>query len=95
MPFVYILQCSDGSLYTGSTYNLNKRIWDHQQGLGGQYTKSRLPVKLVYAEEYYRIDEAYIRERQIHGWSRRKKFALIDNRESDLPSLSKSKRDNK
>ena len=95
MPFVYILQCSDGSLYTGSTYNLNKRIWDHQQGLGGQYTKSRLPVKLVYTEEYSRIDEAYIRERQIHGWSRRKKFALIDNRESDLPGLSKSKRDNK
>jgi putative endonuclease len=60
------------------------------QGFGSAYTKSRLPVKLVYAEEYARIDEAYFRERQIHGWSRKKKLALIEEHSEELPAISRS-----
>jgi putative endonuclease len=72
MPFMYILLCSDGSYYTGSTWDMNRRLEEHQTGMGSEYTKNRTPVKLVYCEEYDRIEDAYRRERQIHGWSRRK-----------------------
>jgi putative endonuclease len=90
MPFMYILECANGSFYTGSTWNLEKRLWDHQTGQGAIYTKSRLPVKLVYCEEYKRIDEAYFREKQIQGWSRRKKKALINLNEEKLIEYSKN-----
>ncbi len=56
---MYILECSDGSYYTGSTNNLEYRLYQHQNGNGANYTKSRLPVRLVYFEEYSRIDEAF------------------------------------
>jgi putative endonuclease len=49
MAHVYILECSDGSYYVGSTRNLAARVWQHDQGLGGAYTGKRLPVRLVYA----------------------------------------------
>ena len=52
MPYMYILECADGSYYTGSTWDVEKRVWEHQQRLGANYTKQRLPVKLVYSEEY-------------------------------------------
>ncbi len=81
MPYMYILECADGSFYTGSTWDLEERLWEHQNGLGGRYTKLRLPVKLVYFEECDSIAAAYDRERQIHGWSRRKKLALIEGNE--------------
>lgn len=87
---MYILECANGSYYTGSTWNLEKRFWDHQNGQGAIYTKSRLPVRLVYCEEYARIDEAYFREKQIQGWSRRKKKALIDFNEEKLVEYSKN-----
>lgn len=87
---MYILECANGSYYTGSTWNLEKRLWDHQNGQGAIYTKSRLPVRLVYCEEYARIDEAYFREKQIQGWSRRKKKALIDFNEEKLVEYSKN-----
>ncbi|MDP2966273.1 MAG: GIY-YIG nuclease family protein [Pelolinea sp.] len=90
MPYMYILECANGSYYTGSTWNLEKRLWDHQNGQGAIYTKSRLPVRLVYCEEYARIDEAYFREKQIQGWSRRKKKALIDFNEEKLVEYSKN-----
>ena len=77
MPYTYILECADGSYYTGSTWNLERRLWQHQQGLGANHTAKRLPVKLVYFEEYDRIDIAFQREKQIQGWSRKKKQALI------------------
>ena len=78
MPhFVYILQCSDNSYYVGSTVNLDQRLWQHQQGEGAKYTARRLPVELIYSEEFSRIDEAYRREKQIQGWSRAKREALI------------------
>lgn len=77
---MYILECADGSFYTGSTKNLDRRLWEHQNLLGANYTKKRLPVKLVYFEEYSRIDEAFYREKQIQGWSRKKKLALIEGK---------------
>jgi len=90
--FVYILLCSDGSFYTGSTNDLERRILEHQSGEGANHTRKRLPVQLVYTKEYDRIDEAYYRERQIHEWSHAKKQALIDGRNEDLPELAKRKK---
>jgi len=75
--YTYILECADGSYYTGSTKNIDLRLAQHQAGEGAKHTKNRLPVKLVYFEEYGRIDEAFYREKQIQGWSRAKKEALI------------------
>ena len=89
MPYMYILECADGSYYTGSTWDVEKRVWEHQQRLGANYTKQRLPVKLVYSEEYERIDDAFNREKQVQGWSRRKKKASIEERMEDLPRLAK------
>jgi putative endonuclease len=77
MAYTYILECADGSYYTGSTRNLKRRLWQHQQGLGANHTAKRLPVKLVYYEEYSRIDVAFYREKQIQKWSRKKKQALM------------------
>jgi putative endonuclease len=88
--YLYILLCADGSFYTGSTNDLERRLEEHQKGEGANHTRKRLPVELVYTEEYDRIDEAYFRERQIHGWSRDKKIALIEGRNEDLPGLAKS-----
>lgn len=79
MPYLYILECSDGSFYTGSTQDLPRRLWEHQNGLGAKYTQTRLPVKLVYAEEFERIDDTFEREKQIQGWSRKKKIALMNS----------------
>jgi putative endonuclease len=86
---MYILECADGSFYTGSTKDLERRFWEHQNLLGANYTKKRLPVKLVYFEEYSRIDEAFYREKQIQGWSRKKKLALIEGKNELLPELAK------
>ena len=76
---MYILECSDGSYYTGSSNDLERRFEQHQNGEGANHTRTRLPVKLVYFEEFSRIDEAFFREKQVQGWSRRKKEALINN----------------
>lgn len=91
--WVYILECADGSYYTGSTTNLSIRLLQHQKGEGANHTKSRLPVKLVYFEQFYRIDEAFKREKQIQGWNRSKKEALISNNFAKLNSLSECKND--
>ncbi|MBK8800833.1 MAG: GIY-YIG nuclease family protein [Fibrobacteres bacterium] len=86
---MYILKCCDDSYYTGSTWDLERRVIQHQEGLGARHTAKRLPVELVYAEEYDRIDDAFQRERQIHRWTRRKKEALIVGSETQLPELAK------
>ncbi len=75
--YMYILLCSDGTYYTGSTNDLLRRLEEHQMGQGANYTKDRLPVKLLYYEEYDRIDEAFYREKQIQKWSKGKKDALM------------------
>ncbi len=87
--YVYILECSDGTFYTGSTKDLESRIQQHQAGEGARYTKRRLPVRLIYSEEFDRIDAAFYREKQIQSWSRKKKLALIEGRLDKLPELSK------
>ena len=80
MPYlVYILECCDGTYYTGSTDDMNKRLWQHEQGVeSSSYTYSRRPVKLVWtSEETQHYYDALRWERQIKGWSRAKKQALI------------------
>lgn len=86
---MYILECADGSYYTGSTTYLERRLAQHQAGEGANHTKKRLPVKLVYYEEFQRIDEAFYREKQVQGWSRKKKEALINNMPEELHELAK------
>ncbi len=75
--YMYILECSNGAYYTGSTKYLNLRLLQHQNGEGANFTRKHLPVKLVYFEEFDRIDKAFYREKQVQGWSRKKKEALI------------------
>lgn len=81
--FVYILKCSDDSYYTGVTNNLEKRISEHNSGIIKGYTSTRLPVKLVFSERFSDIHQAIRFEKQVKGWSRKKKEALI-NRDFDL-----------
>jgi putative endonuclease len=89
--YMYILECSDGTYYTGSTVNLERRLFQHKNGEGANYTKKRLPVNLVYFEEYTRIDEAFYREKQVQNWSHAKKKALIESDEISLHVLSECK----
>ena len=89
MACMYILECVDGSFYVGSTKNLSLRFIEHMTGEGANYTARRLPVKLVYCEYFKRIDHAFEREKQVQGWSRNKKIALIEGRLNDLPRFSK------
>ncbi|WP_075348814.1 GIY-YIG nuclease family protein [Algoriphagus marinus] len=89
--FMYILKCGNGDYYTGSTKNLEKRIAEHQMGLGANFTKKHLPVKLVYFEVFDRIDLAFSREKQVQNWSKAKKEALIDKDYDKLKALSKGK----
>lgn len=91
MCFMYILRCSNGLYYVGSTLDLDKRLKEHQFGEGGLFTKKHLPVELVYYEKFQHIEEAFWREQQIKGWSRKKKEALINGHQDELPELSKSK----
>jgi predicted GIY-YIG superfamily endonuclease len=91
MPsWVYILRCADGSYYTGCTTNLDQRLGEHHAGKTPSYTATRLPVEMVYAEEFQTIHDAIDAERRITGWSRAKKEAVIEGRWGDLPSLSKT-----
>ena len=75
--FMYILRCGDQSFYVGSTTDLARRLAQHNNGEGARHTKVRLPVELVYYEPFDRIDQAFAREKQVQGWSRAKKVALI------------------
>ncbi|WCM55687.1 GIY-YIG nuclease family protein [Microbacterium sp. EF45047] len=76
--YTYILRCADGTFYVGSTNDLWRRIETHAQGLGSAYTASRLPVELVWWEEFARIDEAFRWEKRIQGWSHAKRQAFIN-----------------
>ena len=77
MNYTYILQCADGTLYTGWTNDLARRLALHNAGKGAKYTKSRLPVKLVYHETFATKEEAMRREAAIKRLSRQQKLALI------------------
>jgi len=91
MGYMYILKCSDGTYYTGSTVDLESRLWQHQNGEGANYTSKRLPVELVYFEEYERIDDAFAREKQVQGWGRKKKEALMNGELKELHLLAECK----
>ena len=86
---MYILECSDGSYYTGSTNDVQARFFEHQSGEGANYTKKHLPVKLVYYEEYENLEEAFEREKQIQKWSHKKKKVLIEGKTDELTILAK------
>ena len=88
--YMYILSCSDGSFYTGSTTNLRLRLEQHKSGEGAEYTKDLRPVKLIYCELYDRIEEAFAREKQVQGWSRKKKIALIKGNVGELKHLAQT-----
>jgi putative endonuclease len=90
MAWMYILECADKSFYVGSTLDLERRFAQHCSGEGAAYTRRRLPVTLVFAQEFPRIDDAYAREKQVQGWSRKKREALIAQNFDSLPDLSRS-----
>lgn len=77
MNYVYILRCADNSLYTGWTNNLDKRVKIHSEGKGVKYTRARLPIELVYFEEYEDKIEAMKREYAIKQLKRKEKLRLI------------------
>jgi putative endonuclease len=91
MAWMYILKCADDSYYVGSTKNLDLRMIQHQSGKGSRYTSGRLPVELVYGEEYGRVTDAYAREKQVQNWGRAKREALINGNVELLPPLAKKK----
>ena len=88
--YVYILECSDGSYYTGHTDDLERRLETHNAGELDGYTKNRRPLKLVFQQELPSRDEAFAAERQIKGWTRRKKEAIIIDRRDLLPNLAQT-----
>ena len=92
MFYVYILKCNDESYYVGHTDNLEKRLSQHAQGESDCYTKSRLPVTLVYAEEVASRYEALCAEHKIKKWSRKKKEALMRGDWDDLRKLCKRRK---
>lgn len=90
MFWIYILQCSDGSYYTGHTENLEIRLASHQSGNVIGYTSTRLPVKLMFSQALTTREEAISAERQIKGWSRAKKEAMMQGDWQRVSELAKS-----
>ena len=95
MAWMYILRCSDESLYVGCTTDLGTRLRRHAEGEGGSYTAKRLPITLVYSEEFLKINNALTRERQIKRWSAQKKRALISGDFRHLKALARRRRSKK
>ena len=77
MYFVYLLECKDGSIYTGITNDLKQRFNRHKNGLGGNYTRAKGAEKILYTEEQTDRGSALKREAEIKGWTRQKKLKLI------------------
>ena len=82
--FTYILRCSDRPYYVGHTDELDQRIAQHGSGLGSGYTATRLPIALVWFEEFPSREEAKAAEAQLKKWSRRKKEALMNRKIEEL-----------
>ena len=91
MMWVYILRCSDDTLYVGQTNDVAARLQTHNDGFGGRYTKLRRPVSLAYCEPHVSTDDAISRERQLKRWSRDKKESRISGNRDGLKQLSKSR----
>ncbi len=92
--FVYIVECSDKSYYTGVTNNIERRIWEHnnEENSSG-YTFKRRPVILKYCQRFQDITQAIAWEKQVKGWSRKKKEALFIENWEEIKKLAKSKSD--
>jgi putative endonuclease len=90
--FVYILRCQNGSYYTGTTRSsLEQRVAEHNASVYGGFTARRRPVELVFAQEFERIEDAVAVERQIKGWGRAKKEALISGNLELLRLLARNR----
>ncbi len=90
--YMYLLLCSNGQYYTGSTKYLELRLLEHESGMGANFTSKHLPVKLVYYEEFRSIAEAFLREKQVQNWSKKKKEALIAGNTADLKYLARKQK---
>jgi putative endonuclease len=88
---VYLLRCADGSYYAGHTDDLDRRIGEHTSGACGGYTSTRLPVELVFSQSCATRIEALSLERQIKGWGRAKKEALIRGDWNEVSRLAKGR----
>ena len=77
MFYVYILKCSDGSYYTGHTNNIDRRICEHSEGKASSYTSKRLPVELVFLQNFQTKSESLEAERKLKNWNRIKKEIVI------------------
>ena len=90
--YVYMLRCADGSFYVGITNNIELRINQHQFGLDEEcYTFTRRPVRLVHSSDFSNVDDAIAWEKQLKGWSRAKKVALVDGDWALIHRLAKGK----
>ena len=88
---VYILECSDGSYYTGMSSDIEGRLQKHHSGYYRDcYTFTRRPLNLVFYQEFQDFDQAMLFEKQVKGWSRKKKKALIEERWEDLQKFSRN-----
>jgi putative endonuclease len=88
--YLYILRCADGSYYVGTTRkSLEQRLDEHNAGIRGGYTAPRRPVTMVFAQHFDTITDAVAAERQVKGWSRAKKEAMINGEWNRLPDLAK------
>lgn len=79
MYYIYLIQCEDGSIYTGTTNDLERRFKEHKDKIGGHYTQSHKVEKFLYTEQFPTRSAAMKREAQIKGWRRKKKLALINS----------------
>src|SRR5665213_2646134 len=93
LPYtVYILRCNDHSFYTGITSDLEERLREHQQGIDAtSYTHTRRPITAVYHADFREVMEAIAFEKQVKGWSKRKKEALIAGQQEDLEKYAQCK----
>ena len=89
--WLYMLKCADGSFYIGHSEDLEARLAQHVSGSGDSYTTTRRPVQLVFAADFPSREEAITRERQIKGWSRKKKEALCQGDWEEISRLAKSR----
>ena len=93
--YVYIVECNDKSYYTGVTNDIDRRLWEHNNDDNKlSYTYSRKPVVLKYCEHFQNINQAIAWEKQLKGWSRKKKEALFRDDWKEIVQLAKSKQGN-
>jgi len=77
MWYIYIVKCQDDSFYVGTSSDLTRRFQEHKDGRGGKYTSHHKPSKIIYSESFDKKEEAFKREKQLKGWSRKKKENLV------------------